>query len=109
MHVLWYTRDIKKTTIGEGKRCPACGQKENQKKIGYNRSGTQRCICKECGVSYAIDPKQREYSEGTKTLAMKMYYSGISGQGVGKVLKMNKANVYRWIKNEANVENFSEI
>lgn len=27
-----------------------------------------------------------------------MYYSGVSGRGVGKVLGMNKANVYNWIK-----------
>jgi hypothetical protein len=29
---------------------------------------------------------------------MKMYYSGVSGRGVEKVLGMNKANVYNWIK-----------
>ena len=29
---------------------------------------------------------------------MKMYYSGVSGRGVGKVLGMNKSNVYNWIK-----------
>ena len=40
---------------------------------------------------------------------MKMYYSGLSGRGVGNILGMNKANVYRWVKNELNVENFSEI
>ena len=89
---------MKRTTIGEGKVCRACGAEENQKKIGYNRSGTQRCICKECGVSYTINPKQREYSEETKALAIKMYYSGMSGRGVGKVLKMGKSNVYNWIK-----------
>ena len=27
-----------------------------------------------------------------------MYYSGVSGRGVGKVLGMSKANVYNWIK-----------
>jgi transposase-like protein len=27
-----------------------------------------------------------------------MYYSGVSGNGVGKILKMNKANVFNWIK-----------
>ena len=49
-------------------------------------------------MSYTIDPKQREYSEETKAMAMKMYYSGVSGRGVGKILGMNKANVYNWIK-----------
>ena len=35
-----------------------------------------------------------------------MYYSGVGGRGVGKVLGMNKANVYNWIKKLNNdVEN----
>ena len=55
-------------------------------------------MCKECGVAYTTEPKKREYSEETKQLAMKMYYSGVSGRGVGKVLGMSKANVYNWIK-----------
>jgi IS1 family transposase len=29
---------------------------------------------------------------------MKIYYSGVSGRGVGKIMKMSKANVYNWIK-----------
>ena len=37
---------------------------------------------------------------------MKMYYSGVSGRGVGKILGMNKANVYNWIKKlNTDVEN----
>jgi transposase len=27
-----------------------------------------------------------------------MYYSGVSGRGVGKYFRMSKANVYNWIK-----------
>jgi len=89
---------MRKATIEESKRCPKCGRTENQVKKGYNRSGTQRCICKECGTAYTIDPKKREYPEETKKLALKIYYSGVSGRGVGKVIGMNKANVYNWIK-----------
>ena len=73
-------------------------KQENQIKIGYNRSGTQRCRCKECGTRYTLEPKKHEYSDEIKELAIKMYYSGVSGRGVGKVLGMNKANVYNWIK-----------
>ena len=89
---------MKKTTIEEGKICPNCKKQENQVKIGYNRSGTQRCRCKECGTRYTLNPKKHEYSDETRELAMKMYYSGVSGRGVGKILGMNKANVYNWIK-----------
>jgi IS1 family transposase len=55
-------------------------------------------MCKECGTAYTNNPKQREYSEETKVMAIKMYYSEVSGRGVGRVLGMNKSNVYNWIK-----------
>jgi len=71
-------------------------------KIGYNRSGTQRCRCKECGTRYTLNPKRHEYPDEIKELAIKIYYSGVSGLGVGKVLGMNKANVYNWIKKKKN-------
>jgi transposase-like protein len=94
---------MKKITISEDKRCPACGKIENQIMAGRNRSGTQRCKCKECGIMYTIDPKRHEYPEETRKMAIKMYYSGVSGRGVGKVLNMSKANVCNWIKkNEQN-------
>lgn len=89
---------MRKATIEEGKICSNCKKQENQVKIGYNRSGTQRCRCKECGTRYTLNPKKHEYSDETKEFAMKMYYSGVSGRGVGKILGMNKANVYNWIK-----------
>jgi len=89
---------MKKPTVDENRRCPQCGKVENQIKKGFNRSGTQRCMCKECGVAYTNNPKSNEYPEETKEIAIKMYYSGVSGRGVGKVLKMSKANVYNWIK-----------
>ena len=95
--------------IEQGMNCPNCRDTSGQMKKGYNRSGTQRCICGRCGVTYTINPKQREYSEETKELAIKMYYSGVSGRGVGKVLGMNKANVYNWIKkNETDCGKLSE-
>jgi transposase-like protein len=89
---------MKKITESPEKQCPQCGKTENQVKAGYNRSGTQRCKCKECGVFYTINPKKREYPEETQKLAMKIYYSGVSGRGVGKILGMSKANIYNWIK-----------
>jgi transposase-like protein len=92
---------MKKTTKGEGKRCPKCGATENQAKKGYNRSGTQRCKCKECGAWYTTNPKKREYPDETRQAAIKTFYSGVSGCGVGKIFGMSKANVYNWIKKNA--------
>ena len=89
---------MRKQTPDESRRCPKCGRIENQIKKGHNPSGTQRCKCLACGVVYTIDPKKRDYPEETKQLAMKIFYSGVSGRGVGKILRMSKANVYNWIK-----------
>ena len=55
-------------------------------------------MCKECGIVYTIDAKKRDYPEGTRQQALKMYYSGSSGRSVGKAMGMSKANVYNWIK-----------
>jgi len=89
---------MKKQIIIEERRCPKCGEKKNQINAGYNRSGTQRCVCKNCNHKYTLNGKKRAYSEETRRQAMKIYYSGVSGRGVGKLLGMSKANVYNWIK-----------
>jgi len=96
---------MKKITKEESRRCPNCGKIENQIKRGYNPSGTQRCFCKDCEITYTLNPKKREYSEEIRNQAIKTYYAGVSGRGVGKVFNMSKANVYNWIKkNDSNPE-----
>jgi transposase-like protein len=89
---------MKKQTINPERKCPKCGKAENQVGRGKNASGTQRCKCKECGTSYTINPKRNAYPTETVELALKIYYSGVSGRGVGHILNMSKANVYNWIK-----------
>jgi len=82
----------------EGRRCPECGKSEKQRMCGKNRSGTQRCFCTECKKYYTLDPKKREIPEEIRQQAIKTYYAGASGRGVGKIFGMSKANVYNWIK-----------
>ena len=89
---------MRKAEISEEKKCPKCGRVENQVKNGSNRSGTQRIVCRHCKISYTLEPKRNAYSEETRALALKIYYAGASGRGVGKVMNMSKANVYNWIK-----------
>ena len=80
------------------KACPKCGSEKEKMKRGFNRSGTQRIMCTECGIRFTLDPKKREYSDEIRTQAIKTYYAGVSGRGVGKVFGFSKANVYNWIK-----------
>ena len=89
---------MRKATIDENKKCPEYGEIEGQVKNGKNRFGTQSYLCRHCKKTYTLDPKQNAYSEEKKALAIKIYYAGTSGRGVGKILGMSKNNVYRWIK-----------
>jgi transposase-like protein len=82
----------------EQRECPSCGKTDGQMKSGKNRSGTQRIKCRHCKKTYTLEPKRNAYDEKTRALALKIYYSGASGRGVGKVLGMSKANVYNWMK-----------
>lgn len=89
---------MKKEVKPAEKKCPVCEAGSRQMKKGFNRSGTQRYQCGKCGVTYTPEPKRKAYDEETRALALKIYYAGASGRGVGKVLNMSKANVYNWIK-----------
>lgn len=80
------------------KKCPYCGETSRQRKMGFNRSGTQRYVCGHCGKTYTPIPKGRTYSEEIREQAIKVYYSGVSANQVGKIFNMNKANVINWIK-----------
>ena len=82
----------------EARKCPSCEAIDGQMKNGKNRSGTQQIRCRYCSKTYTLAPKRKAYDEETRALAMKIYYAGASGRGVGKVLGMSKANVYNWIK-----------
>ena len=75
--------------------CPKCGCGGVHKK-GFTVAKSQRYFCKKCNCKFTAEPKR--YSDETKTLAIKVYFSGVSGLGVGKVFNMHHSNVFRWIK-----------
>lgn len=89
---------MRKAKEVEGRKCPYCESEDNQVNYGKNESGTQRCKCNKCNHTYTLNPKSHAYPEEVKEQAIKMYYSGASGRGVGALLGMNKSNVYNWIK-----------
>lgn len=89
---------MRKQSNEKERKCPRCGATEKQHLQGQNRSGTRRCICRICEKTYTLNPKSSAYSEEVRQQAIKMYYGGVSGRGVGKILGMGKENVVRWIK-----------
>ena len=80
------------------RRCPSCDKVENQVFAGKNRSGSQKCFCKECKKYYTLDPKPHEISEETKLLAVKMLIGGMSGRKIGQILGFNHQNAHNWLK-----------
>ena len=87
------------------KQCPNCKAENGQMKNGKNRSGSQSFLCRHCKKAYTPEPKRVAYDEGVRTQAIKTYYAGVSGRGVGKIFGFSKANVYNWIKkNSSNPE-----
>jgi len=80
------------------RQCPKCGQTEKQMNAGFNRSGTQRCVCRECKYKYTLNGKTQAIPDDTRKQAIKTYYSGVSARGVGKIFGMSKENVLNWIK-----------
>jgi len=96
----------------EGRKCPKCGSEKNQMNSGFTAADSQRCLCGHCKCKYTLNPKPWAYSEEKRQLAIKEFYMGTSGRGVGKIHRMSKANVFRWIadakKNHGGVDKSSD-
>ena len=78
--------------------CPICGATERQHSIGKTKAGSRRFRCTNCKREYTPNPKKWQYTEEEQKKALQLLLLGNSGRAVGKVLGMNKANVYRWVK-----------
>jgi len=78
--------------------CPKCDDKKNQINSGKTTAGSQRIKCKVCGNRYTPDPKKHIYPEHIRLLAIKDYYDGNSGRGIGKIYGFSHQNVGRWIE-----------
>jgi len=96
---------MRKQTIDPNRRCPKCVKMENQSNAGFNRSGTQRCICNDCKYKYTLNGKTRAIPEEGREKALRIYYSGVSSRGAGKILGIGKSNVLNWIREEAAKKN----
>ena len=59
-------------------RCEKC-KEENQIKSGKTKYGSQKYKCKVCGKVYTPNPKEKNYSEEIKKMAIKLYMEGNSG------------------------------
>jgi transposase-like protein len=89
---------MKTKQVVAGRVCPKCGKKENQKFNGHNQSGTQKCLCGDCGCSYTLNPKEHKLSDEKVLQIHKLLLAGISGRKVGQLLGIGKNTAYAVIK-----------
>ena len=75
-------------TIDENRRCPKCGRTENQINGGWPVAAVgHAAMCMQVLQSQIHAERQDAgVPEATKQQAMKAYYSGVSGRGVGKLM-----------------------
>ncbi len=102
-------RVVKQTVIKpiEIQGCPKC-QSEDIKKSGlrHNKSGDiQRFACNSCGYWFTVNLgfERMKASPQTVTMAMQLYFSGLSFSSTAKALKLkgvkvSSVGVYKWVK-----------
>lgn len=83
------------------RKCPHCQKTENQVKAGFNKSGSQRILCKECERKYTPNPKEVGYPEEMHKKAVEMYVDDTNFRAIGRRLKVNHQTVINWINAHA--------
>ena len=77
--------------------CPYCKISENQVKIGFNASGSQRYRCKSCGRKYTPEPKEPGYPEAMRQQAVQWYVDGMNFRRIARHLGVHHQTVINWI------------
>jgi transposase-like protein len=77
--------------------CPSCRSFNRQIKTGRNRCGTQRFLCRECGKTYTLEPKQQGYAEEVREKAVRLYVEGNNFRRIGRLLSVNHQPVVNWV------------
>lgn len=77
-------------------KCPKCKSSEKCKD-GWVL-GRQRYLCKSCNHRYSVNKKSDVKSVETRRLALQMYLEGLGFRAIGRILKINYATVYYWVK-----------
>jgi transposase-like protein len=78
-------------------RCLHCEQEENQVKVGFNRSGSQRYKCNDCNRKYTPEPNEQGYPLSLRQRAVEMYIDGINFRRIGRTLGVNHQSVINWV------------
>ena len=77
-------------------RCPHCGSNWTPKD-GHSR-GKQTYRCGDCHYRFTPSGNRHYYSEAVKRQAVDMYAEGTGLTAIGRVLGVQTATVFSWVK-----------
>ena len=78
--------------------CPKCGSNCKQHLYGRDVNGKQRYRCYDCRKVYILD---KQYTPEFKLQAMKVYFEGVSGRGVSRIMKIGQTTIWYWMEEYA--------
>jgi transposase-like protein len=79
-------------------QCPHCGQSERIVRRGFNRCGTQRLLCRECGKTWTPAGKSRELSREKEALIEKALGERLSQRAIARTLGVSRDTVRAVLK-----------
>lgn len=74
-------------------KCPKCGITQYQSKAGYNRSGSQRYHCTQCGAKYTPVRQHHGYPLELRTQAIRLYVDGLNFRRIARQLGVHHQTV----------------
>lgn len=83
-------------------QCPHCQRTEEQVKIGHNRSGSQRYLCKVCRRKYTPTPKEAGYPEAVRRQVLELYVDGMNMRRIARMIGVSHQTVANWVTAHAN-------
>jgi len=77
--------------------CPHCYRSEQQVKVGYNPSGSQRYKCKVCARKYTPERKPQGYAPEIRAAAVRQAVDGGNYRRIGRALGVDHQSVANWV------------
>ena|SRR5579859_2588288 len=78
--------------------CPHCQRTEQQVKVGFTGSGSQRYVCKVCRRKYTPERKATGYSPEIRREAVRQAVDGGNYRRIGRALSVDHQTVANWVK-----------
>ena len=78
--------------------CVHCGDSKSVVRRGFNRCGTQRLLCRECGKTWTPDGKSRTLSVEKEALIEKALGERVSQRAIARTLSCGRETVRRVLK-----------